>query len=85
MTPDKELKKAIEEIGIATYGGRSFEATGMYRDKLTVILNTYAQSYGVLDEVGVLDAHAPQADSEIRGDRGGTGVEAHGGGHRCHW
>lgn len=28
----------IEQIGIATYGGKSFEPTGMYREKLTNII-----------------------------------------------
>ena len=40
MTKIPSVEKAIEQIGIATYGGRSFEPTGMYREKLTKILNT---------------------------------------------
>ena len=40
MTKIPSVEEAIEQIGIATYGGRSFEPTGMYREKLTKILNT---------------------------------------------
>ena len=40
----QEINKVIEEIGIATYGGQSFEPTGMYREKLTNILTTYGNA-----------------------------------------
>ncbi len=39
MTDTHDWREVIEQIGIATYGGKSFEATGMYREKLTTILD----------------------------------------------
>ena len=39
-----ELERVVEAIGIATYGGRSFEATGVYKDKLEKIVTTYAKT-----------------------------------------
>ena len=44
MSTPTELERVVEAIGIATYGGRSFEATGVYKDKLEKIVTTYAQT-----------------------------------------
>jgi len=44
MSTPTELERVVEAIGIATYGGRSFEATGVYRDKLEKIVTTYAKT-----------------------------------------
>jgi len=66
MTKIPSVEEAIEQIGIATYGGRSFEPTGLYREKLTKILN--AQRTALLTELreytsnlkGVYSAHDVQ-------------------------
>ena len=44
MSTPTELERVVEAIGIATYGGRSFEATGVYKDKLEKIVTTYAKT-----------------------------------------